>query len=110
MNELSVAEWLNSLTDKQFVEFFYRWLAARHIFREDELYLNSRLVLGNVSRELLDDETWGDWDFQLLCPTPHVSWVDDAPICQFGHHCGIETASWAKNSICPVCGGEVYGT
>jgi len=52
----------------------------------------------------------GRWTVELICPTSDQDWVDDAPICQAGEHRGMPTASWAKHSTCPVCGGEVYGT
>jgi hypothetical protein len=110
MNEASVTWWLNSLTDKQFVEFFYRSLSDRHIYQSEQSRIDSRLVLGNASRELDDDEIWGDWEFHMLCPSPNLDWVDDPPICQFGQHCGLKTASWAKGSICPVCREDVQGT
>jgi hypothetical protein len=110
MDKTKVIAWLSSLTDKQFVEFFYESLASRHLYKSERSYLDSRLVLANASRTLDDDGiTWGEWGLELLCPS-RKPWVDDAPVCQFGEHCGLSTASWDKHSICPICGGDVYGT
>lgn len=110
MKEADVAAWLNNLTDKRFVEFFYKSLADRFIFHGDEAHTETHLLLGHAYRQLEDDGRWGDWETQLLCPVPNERWVDDAPICQHGSHCGHSTVSWAKNSVCPICGGPVYGT
>ncbi len=110
MDKAEVAAWLNALTDKQFVEFFYESLAGRHLYSLEREYLDSHLVLANACREMDAEDQWGSWRLELLCPTPDGDWVDDAPVCQFGEHCGVDTASWAKNSVCPVCGGHVYGT
>ncbi len=110
MDKAEVAAWMSSLTDKQFVEFFYESLASRHLYEPDRGHLDSHLVLANARRDLDDDGvTWGEWELELLCPADEA-WADDAPVCQFGEHCGLGTASWAKQSVCPVCGGKVYGT
>lgn len=110
MDKAEVAAWLSSLTDKQFVEFFYESLASRRLYNSERGYLDSHLVLANA-RRILDDDgvTWGQWELELLCPTDEA-WVDDAPVCQFGGRCGLDTASWAKHSVCPICGGQVYGS
>ena len=121
MNREQVALWLEGLTDKQFVEFFYEHLSSRHLYNMEREYMDSHLVLANAVRSLedpdLDDQDhwgpdpdrWGPWRLQLLCPVPQ-NWVDHAPVCEFGKHGGFETASWAKRSTCPICGKEVYGT
>ena len=97
---------LRMLTDKQFVEVFYEAVQGRHIWL-DHTY-DSHLVLANAFRSL--EDAGATWKVELICPTPNQDWVDDASICQFGEHCGMPTASWAKQSTCPVCGGEVHGT
>lgn len=104
----AIATQLNSLTDKQFIEFFYRSLAARNIYGSEYAYIESHLVLASATRMQSIDE-WGPWEMEMLCTTPDA-WVDDAPVCQQGAHCGVETISWAKRSVCPMCGGEVLGT
>ncbi len=110
MDRKAVAAWLSSLTDKQFIDFFYESLASRQLYSSEQTYLESHLVLANA-RHLLEDDgyTWGKWNLELVCPA-REQWVDDAPVCQFGEHCGLNTASWSKHSICPICGGDVYGT
>src|SRR5260221_151474 len=99
---------LRALTHKQFIELFYEAAAGRNVYHLESEDTDSRLVLVNAERDKMDNGRFSEWQLQLLCPTPGDKWHDNAPICQFGHHCGHETASWAKSSICPVCGGEVY--
>lgn len=109
MDSEKAASWLNSLSDKEFVDFFYSSIASRHIYPLERGYLDSHLVLANATRDREGSDSFGHWQLQLLCPTSEA-WVHDAPICQFGWHCNVETASWAKHSTCPVCGENVYGT
>lgn len=110
MEKAEVAEWLSSLTDKQFAEFFCESLASRHLYEGERGHLESHLVLANASRTLDDDGVaWGEWELELICPAEEAR-ADDAPVCQFGEHCSLGTASWAKHSVCPVCGGDGCGT
>ena len=109
MDKAQVTEWLSSLTDKQFVEFFYESLASRHLYAPERTWTSSHLVLANATRHLDEQGVWGDWNVELICSAGRL-WADDVPICQQGRHCGLDTASWAKHSICPICGGDVYGT
>ena len=101
---------LRELTDKQFVDLFYAAAAGRHIYEADRSNVDAHLVLANAMRHQEDGSEWSGWKLELLCPTPQQSWVDDAPICQFGQHCGVKTASWPKDAQCPICGDNVYGT
>lgn len=110
MDAEKVATWMNALTDKEFVEFFYTKLSARHIYSLDQSYLDSHLVLANATRLRAESAAPELWSLELLCPAADKDWVSDSPICQFGHCCDVQTSSWAKASICPVCGGQVYGT
>jgi hypothetical protein len=110
MNKEKVATWLNALTDKQFVEFFYESLAHRHLYSSKRKHVDAHLVLANACRELEDGGQWAPWRLELMCPATDKRWADDAPLCQFGEHCGLETTSWAKRSICSICGNEVYGS
>lgn len=110
MDKAKVAAWLSSLSHKEFAEFFYKSLASRHLWKEERRFCESHLVLANAVRRLRDDGvTWDEWELHLICPAEEA-WGDDAPVCQFGEHCGVSTASWSKRSVCPVCGGHVYGT
>ncbi len=109
MNEQEVSEWLKAMTDKQFAEFFYKSLSKRHLYAGEEHYLECHLVLAAVTRDL-ENNQWSPWKLVIICPVPNQKWVDDAPICQFGTHCGNITVSWAKHSECPVCGEKVFGT
>jgi len=66
MDKARVVAWLSSLTDKQFVEFFYESLASRHLYKAERSYLDSHLVLANANRILDDDGiTWGEWGLEL---------------------------------------------
>jgi hypothetical protein len=105
-----VATWLQSLTDMEFIKFFYEHLAFRNLYPEEAEYSYNHLVLANASRLLGDDGQWKPWELVLLCPTSRDDGIADGSICQFGEHCGHPTASWAKDSVCPICGGYVYGT
>jgi hypothetical protein len=105
-----VARWLQDLSDQQFIALFYQHLSERHIYRAERRHQDSHLVLANATRDREDDGTVGPWQLQLLCPTPGQAWGADAPVCQFGTCCGLPTASVARRSQCPVCGGAVSGT
>jgi hypothetical protein len=110
MEHPEIVEALRKLTDKQFVELFYLAVEGRNIYEAERSFVQAHLVLANAQRHQEDGEEWSPWKLQVLCPTPQQDWTTDAPICQFGKHCDVETASWSKNSQCPICGGTVYGT
>ncbi|HEX8323271.1 MAG TPA: hypothetical protein VF595_05085 [Tepidisphaeraceae bacterium] len=99
MDREAVIEYLRGLTEKQFAELFYASTNG------EEPNPEFRRVLMNASHA--ED---GGWELQLVCPVPNEDWVDDAPLCQWGSHHGLDTTSWAKQSVCPFCGKEVYGT
>jgi hypothetical protein len=105
-----IVEALGELTDRQFVDFFYEAVEGRHIHETEAASVQAHLVLANAQRHREDNGGWSPWTLELLCPAPGEDWDDDAPICQFGQHCGVRTASWSKSSTCPICGGRVYGT
>ena len=106
MTRRDLVNGLRTLTDKQFVEVFYEAVEGRYV-SGDPSY-EAHLVLANAFRSL--EGAGKTWTVELICPTPDQDWVDDAPICQAGEHCGMPTASGAKQSTCPVCGGELHGT
>jgi hypothetical protein len=102
---------LRNLSDLDFIETFYAAAAGRHLYPDEEAYVQSHLVLANAKCDRSDEDgPWSAWSVELLCPAPGQLWASDAPVCQFGNHCGFETASWAKEAVCPVCHGEAYGT
>lgn len=103
-----VIEILRGLTDKQLVDLFYDAVRGRYIYQGEENLWDAHLVLANAVRDRTTDGS--PWRIEMLCQASDQQWPDDAPLCQHGEHCGIETVSWAKRSRCPVCGGEVYGT
>lgn len=108
MNRAEVVDALRGLTHKQFVELFYEAAADRFIYNGEEMLWDAHLVLANAVRDRREGDS--TWRLELLCPTPGQTWDDDALICQRGEHCGFDTMSWAKESRCPVCSGNVYGT
>jgi len=109
MARRDLVESLRALADKEFLEVFYEAAKGRHIYPAERNVFDAHLVLANSVRDR-EAGTGERWTVELICPTPGRDWVDDAPICQAGKHCGMPTASWDKHSTCPVCGGEVYGT
>ena len=108
MNRAEIIESLKALTHKQFVELFYEAVQGRFIYEGEEMMWDAHLVLANVTRDRTDPPS--NWTLEVLCPTPGQTWADDAPICQHGNHCGVDTVSWAKQSRCPICNETTYGT
>ena len=72
MDKGSVIAWLQSLTDKQFVEFFYEAVADRHIYSEERDLWDAHLVLVNAIRDRKGSGPPGQWEVQLVCPTPQT--------------------------------------
>ncbi|PHR88857.1 MAG: hypothetical protein COA78_36185 [Blastopirellula sp.] len=108
MNESKIISWIESLTDKQFVDFFYRAVANRST--SDLPEWSGHFVLADA--EKVTDEPW-DVDFIALPdPNEYEEWVDNAPICQSGNcpTCGNAVRSVAKHVVCPVCNSIVYCT
>jgi hypothetical protein len=104
LHDEDVAAWLNALTDKQFVEFFNSYLAARRIDCGPEM-IPSHLVLGGVRLVPIGSDGF-EIVVELLCTPPKPS-DDGAPIKYRGTCCGSRTASWQRLAPCPVCGNEV---
>ena len=101
MNELQVIAWLETLTEKQFSEFFYRAVATR--CTSDVPEWQGHLVLADADRET--DESWSLSLIALPDPDEYDQWADDSPICQSGTcpECGACLRSIAKHVVCPVC-------
>lgn len=106
LHDEDVAAWLQALTDKQFIEFFYKHLSARKIVSEDAPGIEKHLALAEVRR--LPDRRggWRPRVVELLCTHPEPA-SHDAPIKSRGECCGFQTGSWRAFATCPVCGGEV---
>ncbi|MBA2117142.1 hypothetical protein HOV93_43380 [Planctomycetes bacterium FF15] len=109
MDRAKVVGWLSTMTDKQFVEFFYEAVSRRDTseIRGEQ----GHLVLADTSR--LPGEQRDT--FFLAIPDPdkyETEWANDCPICQTGQ-C-IECKSWvrciAKHAVCPICSEKVYCT
>ena len=108
MSQDDVIAYLRGLTAKQFAETFYVATEGQHPWPGEEKLHEVRYVLAYASRYRGEPEA--AWEVMAVRPTPNDDWVDDAPVCQHGEHCGLQTISRAKHSVCPVCGGHVYGT
>jgi len=113
MNKNDIIKSMKSLSDKQFIELLYEVVKGRFIYKGEENYTQSHLVVANACRLKNDNnKDWGEWSLELIAK--HDSkiypkgWADDSLICQSGECCGHEVISWAKNAICPICGKEVY--
>lgn len=109
MDRARVVGWLSSMTDKQFVEFFYDAVAHRDTSeRKDEC---GHFVLADTSKVPGEER---DTVF-LALPDPaeySAQWADDVPICQTGQcsECKSWVRSIAKHAICPIYGSKVYCT
>lgn len=107
-------QWAATLTDKEFVEFFYEAVRGRATGDTRLLPgLDGHFVLGDAQR--YDSEPPGSerWYVQLMAlPREGDRWAADAAICQSGtcRKCGQQVRSWAKDLLCPVCGTSGYGT
>jgi hypothetical protein len=109
MKRDNVIAWLSSMTDKEFVDFFYDAVSNRNTseFEGDR----GHLVLADTS-QLPGEER--DTVF-LALPDPDaysIEWAKESPLCQTGQ-C-TECRSWvrciAKNAICPICEAKVCCT
>jgi len=106
LSDEQVAAWLRALTDKEFIEFFYKHLSARRIEGDGITEMDNHLALAEVRRLRDDCGGWRPWTVELLCTSPRPS-ADNAPIMWRGECCGIQTGSWRRFATCPVCGGVV---
>ena len=118
MKSDEVKSYLNSLTNKQLVEFLSEVLRARRCDEGiEEKFSQAHWCVAEASRFLSDDEkSWEKWEVELLAihDKEHYpeGWDDKAILCQGGNcnECGNKIFSWAKKVNCPVCGAKVYVT
>lgn len=109
MREEDIINWLQSQTDKKFIELFYRAAATRHLHPLERSFLDSHLLLAHAKRDRSEGHM--KWELELVgCPDDATEWDNDASVAQFGEHCGHHVASWAKRFPCPVCGEVTHGT
>jgi hypothetical protein len=107
---LEILNWVQELTDKQLVEFFYEAVQGRKISGENDDFRKHFVLAIATSREIKELSSWSSWKLYTLGLADNQSWVDDAIICQHGYCCNHDVISWAKNAICPICEGKVYLT
>ena len=118
MNEKELIEELKSLGSAKIVEIFTQlakdW--ATESKYDVEIYEQQKYVICSAVKCKIDDDEWQQWKLMLLCQHDNVhykgAWEikDVKDYFQFGYCCGVETASYAKDAICPLCGNKVYGT
>jgi hypothetical protein len=101
-----IAAWLQALTDKQFIAFFYEHLSARRIEGDGITDTDNHLALVEVRRLRDERGGWRPGMVELLCASARES-RDNAPIMWSGRCCGFRTASWRRGASCPICGGAV---
>lgn len=109
MDRGNLMAWLSSLTDKQFIEFFYEAVSERGTSEIDGE--RGHLVVANTSKAPNEDRV----TVFLALPDPNEysgEWAYDTPICQTGDciECGTRVRSIAKHAICPICKAKVYCT
>src|SRR5687768_667857 len=98
----SVIQYLRGLPAKALADVFYSATAGKHPWPGDEGWSEGRYVLAAAHR--VKGEASAKWEVSIVCPVTDPEWDDNAPLCQHGRHCGFDTTSWAKDSICPICG------
>ena len=106
LHDDDVAAWLNALTDKEFVEFFYKHLASRRIAAEEFPHVDNHLALAEVRRIPDYNGALRPPMVELLAASPRPSKPDD-PIAFRGTCCGFQTGGYRRYATCPVCGNEV---
>lgn len=109
MDKKEVVQWLSSLTPKQFAEVIYEAAPKVALALADYKEQESRLILMHIWRDREEHGSYLSWQPMMICPSKE-DWVDDAPLCQQGDHCGFATLSWDKRAVCPICGGDVSST
>jgi hypothetical protein len=115
LSDEDVAAWLNGLSHKEFIEFFYKHLAARRTEEEGGggARIESRLALAEVRHIPKHGGGFRPPVVELLCTAsrpdsdPVAGVVEGAPIKWRGECCGFQTGSWQRFAKCPICGGEV---
>lgn len=116
---------LLQLNDRELVEILNETFSLRAKTGGGERSYISKFVVGKVvifkeqhepgsgpQRRKASDNR--EFSFDLLSsfdqewyPEGSIGYDD---ICQEGWCCGFEVSSYVKHSICPICGGKVFGT
>lgn len=106
---LQALSYLQSLSTKQFTQFFYDAVDERNT--SDCSDWKGHLVLADA--EQVVGEPW-NLDFLALADLEKYNkpWNDDIELAQqtVCAGCGYRIRSWAKYMICPVCQTSQYGT
>ncbi len=109
MNRDELISGLAALSDGEFVDLFYKVVAARpHPNDMPEDIEQSRWVLAVAHRVI--ERPWKGWTLMMQCPAKKFNADNPLFVCEAGKHCGYETCCTEKVGICPICGQEVHGT
>ena len=121
MNENKQYEIIKYLSNCNIVEFtkiIRDVISSRKDTNYNESGYKSQLAIGEIYKELDDENNWGKWKFSLI-PEPNMEFYDKSwfvgngePFIQMGScvNCEIELHGHAKNSICPICKENVHLT
>ncbi len=104
-----VAQWIQNLSDQDFITFFYTHMVARHIYPDERRTIDSSLVLANSKRSCTEGEYVGPWQLELIAPGPQERWHSNAPLRYAGVcGCGHNWVSISQTAACPACNEYVY--
>jgi hypothetical protein len=115
MTKESTLDWIKTLNDKEFAEFFYQAIEGRNTSDLSHDIGKGHFVLADVTVYFdEDDKDEPSISFIGLNDSTHYEgeWDDDSPICQEGtcQNCKNTICSWAKHMICPICLVQCYGS
>ena len=98
-------DWIATLNDKQFAEFFYEAVAKRNT--SDLPDWPGHFLLADT--RFVEEPPWETEFIALPVKAERGDWSDEALICQAGDctSCGASVRSWSKRAECPVCGATV---
>ncbi len=104
--EKEILEWISSLIDRRFTEFFYKMAANRNTADTGE----GHFVLADTWK--LPEDPWSVDLVTLPSSAERHLYPEDAIIREIGecNTCRSLVRSWAKHASCPVCGVEIYCT
>lgn len=121
MNEkkqYEIIKYLEKCNIVEFTQIIRKVISNRKDTTYNESNYETKLAIGEIYKELDDDNKWSNWKFSLI-PEPNSEFYDKSwfvgngePFIQMGfcENCEIELHGHAKNSICPICRRNVYLT
>ena len=108
LTEEDVVIWLRGRTDKAFVQAFYKAAAGRRLVPLKDPEYQSHLAVVHLTK---NSDAPADWEMEFIgLPRDAEKWPEESAITQQGEHCFQTVVSFAKEFVCPLCGGEANGT